>query len=330
VEIIPQDINMNKHSVGVILLTLMLTAQAQNEPFFSQHMFGGMAINPGASGANDLVCLTALARQQWVKFAGSPELFYGNINAPFNLFKLSHGVAFTVKTETFGFENRGFFNLAYAYRHAVGNGKLGIGMNVGILNNTLEATWKYPGTVGNSGMGLTSGTGGQDPAIPNASKESATIFDMGLGVFYKSDKIYMGISSTHINQPQIKFESGNPYLNRHIYIVGGYNLKVPNTDLSLQPSFLIGSDFITNQLVVSAIANYKQKFWGGLSHRYGSAIIGIIGFELFKDVEVGYSYDFETSKIRSYSSGSHEIMLRYSFDMSREKFPEQYRSIRYL
>ena len=36
---------------------------------------------------------------------------------------------------------------------------------------------------------------------------SRTGFDLGAGLFYKSEKVYLGLSSTHINQPAIESTS---------------------------------------------------------------------------------------------------------------------------
>ena len=75
---------------------------------------------------------------------------------------------------------------------------------------------------------------------------------------------------------------------------------------------------------------YNKRFWGGVSYRAGDAIVGIVGLELFNGVRIGYSYDFTTSRISKYSSGSHEITVGYCFDLSLDKSPQKYKSIRFL
>ena len=71
-------------------------------------------------------------------------------------------------------------------------------------------------------------------------------------------------------------------------------------------------------------------FWAGVSFRAGDAMTGIIGFELFNGVRIGYSYDFTTSDIGNYSSGSHEFTVGYCFSLSMDKTPQKYKSIRFL
>jgi Protein of unknown function (DUF3308). len=48
------------------------------------------------------------------------------------------------------------------------------------------------------------------------------------------------------------------------------------------------------------------------------------------DLIVGYSYDYPTSSIRKFTSGSHEIILGYSFGLGKEQHPEYYKSVRFL
>jgi hypothetical protein len=37
--------------------------------------------------------------------------------------------------------------------------------------------------------------------------------------------------------------------------------------------------------------------WGGLFYRFGAAMVGMAGIELFNGINVSYSYDFSTTAI---------------------------------
>jgi hypothetical protein len=54
------------------------------------------------------------------------------------------------------------------------------------------------------------------------------------------------------------------------------------------------------------------------------------GFELYNGLRIGYAYDFPLSDIRKNTSGSHEFMVNYCFDLSLGKSPMKYKSIRFL
>jgi hypothetical protein len=55
-----------------------------------------------------------------------------------------------------------------------------------------------------------------------------------------------------------------------------------------------------------------------------------VGLELFNGIRIGYAYDFPLSDIRKSTSGSHEFMVNYCFDLSLGKSPMRYKSIRFL
>jgi hypothetical protein len=51
---------------------------------------------------------------------------------------------------------------------------------------------------------------------------------------------------------------------------------------------------------------------------------------LYNGLRIGYAYDFPLTDIRKSTSGSHEFMVNYCFDLSLGKSPMRYKSIRLL
>jgi len=51
----------------------------------------------------------------------------------------------------------------------------------------------------------------------------------------------------------------------------------------------------------------------GASYRSNDAIVAILEYQVSKKLRVGYSYDFTTSELKNYSTGSHEIIIGYDF-----------------
>ena len=76
-------------------------------------------------------------------------------------------------------------------------------------------------------------------------------------------------------------------------------------------------------LQLTSLIRYNKKVWGGVSYRAGDALIGIVGFELYNGFSLGYAYDFTLSDIRKNSSGSHEFMVNYCFDLSPGQKPDE-------
>lgn len=315
--------NMKKLNILFLFITILtISLSGQQDPVSSQYMFNIHSFNPGSAGISGMVCITALSRQQWIGFKGAPSTNMFSVTAPVKLFNSLSGIGLFLNNDKTGFDSDIKLSGTYSYILDLGNGKLGIGISLGMLNKSLNPSWQIP-----TSDAHTPPSG--DPLIPE-NKESHVVFDAGLGAFYTTDKYYAGLSVTHINQPEIKFTKGKPFLKRHYYAVAGYNLQLGNPAFELLPSLFAYSDGQIVQFNINTLVRYNKKLWGGVSYRAGDSFTGIVGVELYNGIRIGYSYDFILSDIRKSSSGSHEFMVNYCFDISMGKSPMKYKSIRFL
>ncbi len=312
---------MKKQSLFLaILLMVSLLLKAQQDPQFTQTMFTQLLINPGYAGSEDKICAYALQRVQWTEFGdGAPSVTVFNVDAAI---KNRFGLGLSLENDELGFDKDFKINLSIAYKQPIGNGKLGIGVKWGVANSAIDlqgSEWITPT---------------DDPAIDNAipenGSEAMTFLDFGFGLYYKTQDLYLGISSTHLNEPKFEFDKGTPSLKRHYYIIAGYNLPFANPLLEFKPGIVVQSDGTNSQLAINALIAYNKKLWGGVSLRTDNAISGILGLELFKWVKVSYSYDFVVSDLMGYNNGTHEIMMGFCLDVKKDKTPEKYKSIRFL
>lgn len=306
----------------LISAVFCLPVMSQQDPLSSHYMFNTLTYNPGVAGTSGMICATALNRQQWVGFDGAPSTIIFNVSAPISPFGIKSGVGLMVESDNIGFDKDINITGTYSYLVDIGTGNLGIGVSLGMLNKAISPEWQIP--TGDSHIPASG-----DPLIPE-NKESYVAFDASLGLYYTNDRYYLGASVTHINQPEIKFTKGTPYISRHYYLTAGYVIPMPNPSLELLPSVFAFSDGKIIQANATALVRYNKKVWGGVSFRAGDAIIGMIGFELFNGIRLGYAYDFTLTDIRKSSSGSHEFMVNYCFDLSLGRSPMKYKSIRFL
>ena len=324
------DIRMRRLLTGLLCgFIAVFESIAQQDPQYSQYMFNQMAVNPGYAGSHDAVCLSAVHRQQWVGFEGAPVTSVFTANAPFKMFGASHGAGLTVMSDQYGFYQDVSAGLDYAFRFPLGQGKMGIGVSGMFLNKALSATWVIPGA-----------NPEDDPGIPGAN-ESVTGFDMGVGVYYRADNIYLGISSTHLLEPGLKYADKivggvayNPKftMKRHYYAMAGCLLPLNNPAWEVAPSLMVFSDGTASQFTANANVMYNKKIWGGVGYRLNEAVIAMVGFELFNGVKIGYSFDYTyTSLHRNFTAGgSHEVMVSYCFNLVKEKVVKKYKSVRFL
>lgn len=302
---------------GAVSLSLL----AQQDPKFTQNMYLVPFYNPGAAGSSDRICLAAAFRNQWTGLPDAPVVTTFNAHMPVNLFGRKHGIGLNLVNDNLGFNNDFLFSASYAFRIDVGMGSLGIGTNVGLANQSLTPEWNGADIINPN----------SDNAIPN-NGGSVFGFDMGLGVHYTTDNLFVGISTTHLNQTSFDYpeEYAGPKLIRHYYLMAGYNIQLTNPMFEIQPALMIQTDARSNHIYLNTNLRYNKRFWGGVSYSVGGALSALFGVELMNGVKIGYSYDFELSPLLKYNSGSHEITVRYCFDLSVDKSPQKYKSIRFL
>lgn len=303
------------------MITMVISSLGQSDPHFSLFEFNKLGYNPGFAGANQAICVSSIHRQQWVGFGeGRPQTTILNFDMPLDA--ISSGVGLNIIQESIGFYNDLYIYGNYAYMFELGYGSLGIGAKIGVINKSVDGDWDSPESL----------RGGQvftDPAIPHM--ESKVAFDAGLGMFYRYDNLYAGLSVTHLLEPKFKFDIEKvPFLKRHFYLVGGYNYQLPSPTFELQPSIMLQTDAASVEVNLGAKLVYNKKFWGGLSYRYNDAIVPMVGVHLLNGLSFAYSYDLVLGDMSSYTSGSHELMIRYCFNASFNRTPGRYRSVRRL
>jgi type IX secretion system PorP/SprF family membrane protein len=304
-----------------IIGAVSLNVLAQQDPKFSQNMFLASFYNPGAAGSEDKICLAAAFRNQWTGLPDAPITTIFTANMPVQLLGRTHGIGISFMNDNLAFNNDFVFSATYAYRMELGQGSLGIGANVGVANMSLSPEWNGADIINPDG----------DPAIPK-NGGSVFGFDMGLGAYYNTDNLYVGLSTTHLNETTFDYpdDVAESKLIRHYYLMAGYNIQLANPMFEIIPSMMVQTDARSHHIYLNTNLRYNKRFWGGVSYSVGGAMSALFGIEMMNGIKIGYSYDFELSPLMNYNSGSHEVTVRYCFDLSVDRSPQKYKSIRFL
>lgn len=298
------------------------SSYAQQDPVMSHFMLNQQTYNPAYAGTSGLVCASMVNRQQWAGFEGAPVSTWFHINSPLTLFDIPSGVGLSIMSDNLGNDKNLSINLSYAYHLDLGLGTLSLGLSGGMFNKALDPNWIIPSSDNHV-------PANNDPLIPE-NKESRIAFDLGFGAYYVSDNLFGGLSVTHLNEATIQYEKGQPFLKRHYYGIAGYRIQLPNPAFELTPSVFLYSDGRVSQFSVNTNVTYNKKLWGGVSYRAGDALAGMVGVELYNGIRISYAYDFPLSDIRKNTSGSHEFMVNYCFNLSLGRSAMRYKSIRFL
>ncbi|MCK5699493.1 MAG: type IX secretion system membrane protein PorP/SprF, partial [Cyclobacteriaceae bacterium] len=271
--------------VLIVLLAVIKPVFGQQDPHFSQYMFNDLYNNPAYSGVMGVTNLSLLYRSQWLGYSGTydeggaPTSFLASFNTP--IFRIRSGAGFYFVNDIIGPQNNIQFMGSYAYHLGVGNGKLSFGVRAGIYGQSIDFS-QYRAVRPD------------DPLLLNG-KESQYRPDMGVGIYYKAEKYFGGVSLNHLLKTQFDFgtDSLKNALENNMIINGGYRYEL-NYDIILTPSLLVKTDFVSYSFDISVLATYREKFWGGISYRQSEAIIALMGVNLLKDksLKIGYSLDY--------------------------------------
>ena len=300
---------MKKFIIVISFFFVTSLGFSQNDILFSHYMFNELTFNPAVAGSSPTLDISLLARQQWVGFDEAPSSQVLNVNT---FLRNIGGVGMTVINDKLGFENS--LNLKLYYAHHLQLSKktlLSFGAGVGFINKSID------------GSKLVYEDEGDLNAIYN--KESKFRPDFSFGTELNTSKLTVGLSSTHIEQSL----SGATLFKvpRHYYAYAKYRFEASDK-INIVPTFLVKSSTFITQLDLSAIFFYDNKFWAGAAYRLDEAYIGIIGFNITKDLKFSYSYDFSAGPMKSYNDGSHEVMVSYSIGLNQK--PMMSKSPRYF
>ncbi len=275
--------------------------------------------NPSFIGETNAIESSLLHRQQWVGLTNAPATSLISLNMPVQFLGKDHGVGVIVMNEKIGlFSNTSTLG-QYTYKIKFKKGRyLNIGIQGGMMNIDFDA----------SKIHIPDSDYHDKTDIPSAGGDKKV--DAGIGVAWITPNYYIGVSASHLWEPSFELDDNtSTYIPRGYYIMAGYNIKLNNPLIELQPSALFKSDAIAHQLDVTAKVEYNKMFSGGISWRKDDGFVFLLGARI-RNIEAGYSYDLSTSEIAKVSNGSHELFLRYSIPLEKKKDRSVGKSIRIL
>src|ERR1035437_9999676 len=315
---------MKKVVLSFLLLLICIgSAFAQFDPQLSQYMFNISSFNPAAVGEGDMIQVVGQHRIQWVGMPNAPQTTVFSINSPLKIGNSFNGIGFRFVNDKVGLFTNQTAHLQYAFKKKLGTGVLSLGTDIGFVSL---------GFRGDSVNIPTSDfhSKSEHQQIPLTPVVGIS-FDMNVGAFYSTSKFYAGMSYLHLNSPTVYWGDKWKFRqNSSLFITGGYNWILPASKYVFKPSTLLKSDFSSLQLDLTARMEYDNKYWGGISYRIQDAVVFLAGINIAGGMSIGYSYDLPTSQIITVSSGSHEIIVMYSFEYIFGKRNNRYKSIRIL
>jgi type IX secretion system PorP/SprF family membrane protein len=293
-----------------------LGLHAQQEVMVSQYMFNGLFLNPAYAGSHPFASASLLRREQWTGMPGAPTTSMFAIDAP--LLGNALGGGLSVVHDRIGVTRETDVATHFSYSIRVSDeARLAFGVRAGLSLYSAQVGdliyWDendplYAGTIRNTPVGR-----------------------FGAGLYWYGRSSYLGISipTLHALDDRVADASRSglrQYFERHMYINAGHVIEL-NELFDVKPSVLIKYQAeATPQVDINCNVLYRDRIWLGAGYRTGDALVAMLEYQVTGMVRAGYAYDMNTSKLRTYNGGSHEVML--GIDLGTE--PIRIRSPRYF
>lgn len=288
------------------VIVVSLDSYAQQDPQYTQYMYNMNVVNPAYAGSRNTLSIGVLGRTQWVNIDGAPKTLTLAAHAPIGE---KVGLGLSIIADKIGPVQEQNIYADFSYTIPVSEtAKLAFGLKAGVTLHSLDF-------------------GALNPLDPNDNAyidfDNNTLPNFGVGVFYYTDKYYLGLSVPNILKSKY-FEKNNGLLTEasdkaHYFLTTGYVFDMSQT-LKFKPSIMVkaapGSPV---SLDLSANFLINQKLELGVSHRLDDSVSGLIGFAVSKNLRIGYAYDYTLSNLGDFNSGSHEAFLQWDIDLSRDK-----------
>ncbi len=283
----------------ILLFVLMLTGAAsfaQQDAQFTQYMYNTININPAYAGSRGALSIFGLHRTQWVGLDGAPVSNVLSLNTPINNTNLAVGLSFINDRIGPTDENTISADVSYTVQTSE-DYKLSFGV-------------KATGNFFNLDVSKLDAKQQNDPNLVNFNKFTPNI---GAGIYLHSNKNYIGFSVPNMIQTN-RYDDNQVAIFKermNFYLIAGHVFEL-SSEIKFKPAIL--TKVVTGsplQVDVSGNFMFYDKFVVGVAYRWDAAVSGLAGFQVSDGLYVGYGYDLETTKLRKYNSGSHEVFLRY-------------------
>lgn len=288
---------MIKKAFILVLTVFSVGVYGQQESQYTQYMYNTMMFNPAYTGSREVGSFFGMFRTQWVGIKGAPTNGSISYHQPMESLR-NVGLGGSIFRESIGPQNQTDLTIDFSYTLNFENSKLAFGINGS--GSLFQINYDE----------LTK----QDQADPNLSgSESVFSPNIGAGIYWYTDKYYLGFSvpnmleTTHYNKSSVSVLKNT----QHMYLIGGYVFNL-SENTKFKPAVLSKIAFgAPLQLDLSANFMFNEKFVLGAAYRWSAAVSVMAGFQISERWFAGYAYDFETTELSKYNSGSHEIFLRY-------------------
>jgi type IX secretion system PorP/SprF family membrane protein len=315
------------------LVLSVVSAMGQQKPHYTQYILNQYIINPALSGIENYTDIKISHRHEWAGIQDAPVTTYFTIHGPlgkkdyrttatsydvpgenprgqryweeYTSAQPHHGIGFQAINDVTGPISNLSAYATYAYHLGISpRTSLAGGFGVGINRISLDASK------------LDFGDFTVDPSVYSSGVLNKTRLDLTAGLYLYSADYFVGVSAQQIVPQKIDFSNNHVGLKHgrtvpHLFGTAGYRFLV-GYDWNFTPSVMVKYvSPLPVQVELNGKLQYRDLAWIGASYRYKYGFSGMIGLNVLNTFNVGYAYDYTTTKLNNYSKGTHEIVLGF-------------------
>ncbi|MTI21099.1 type IX secretion system membrane protein PorP/SprF [Fulvivirga sp. RKSG066] len=296
----------------IVFLLKTSTGYAQQDPLYNLYAFNQFMINPAYAGIYNNFNANLITRKQWAGIDGSPLT---NMLSMHSSIADKFGGGILLINDRLGVNNNTEAQLAFSYKLFSGAKTLAFGVQGGLINYSYDYGKLNLAYVDDEGLDM--------------NNEQFSKANFGTGIFYMTDKFYLGLSVPRILS--VKVEDGvssSTRYKQHYYLSSGAIIKFRSvSEVLLKPSFLVrytANGQISADISFSAL--FVNTLWVGATLRNLSGIGIITQLQVSDAFRFGYSFELPTNQLVKDNFGTHELSLILELNL----FKNQYEIDRYF
>jgi len=289
----------------IITMLSVFGVAAQQDPQYTQYMYNTLSVNSAYAGSLGHLAITGIYRTQWVGLEGAPNTQSFTLDTPIakNL-----GLGISVVSEEIGPSEEQYLDANFSYTIQSGQThKLSFGIKGG--GRVINIDW-------------TKGSHREPDVQFRENITNKFLPVVGAGLYWHGERDYIGIAVPNfMTRERYDYDDiADDLVNErmHVYLIGGIVFDL-SAHTKFKPAALVkyvaGAPLIAD---FSANFMFNNALTLGASYRTGDSVSAMASIQITPQFLVGYAYDYTTTELQTYNSGTHEIMLRFEL-VSRKK-----------
>lgn len=314
------------------------SAHAQQRMRYTQYLLNTFLTNPAVTGVEPYADVRAGFAQQWVGFKGAPRSVYltankglytrniqgediilnslpahgrGKVGPTSTILpgetkigagegpNFHMGVGLQLFSESTGpIAYNGLTGSFSAHLKLVGKLRMGLGASMEMLNYRLN-----PATI--------EMLNDNDIALAT-NRVSLLLPSLNAGVVFYTPRFFLAAASRQVLQNRIEINPANPVISGleiHYFAQAGMRVKLAENIL-LTPSLAVRTvSAAPPSIDLSLQGAYKDLLFLGMTYRHQDALAWMAGFRFNQNFRLDYAYDYTTTSLGKFNSGSHSIVL---------------------